>query len=1282
MPLPQNADQLALSIGRFLIFVAIMALASRNCAGHEDSPNPQCAWIAASDEPVLTLAGAKVLAQSRARWLEREQIDLLLAERRLQEAFGAEGVSERIELGKVLKADVLVLARTGKHDKHAFVELVLAETQGGLRILSRQIPLTGDAEADAAKLCELVSLGLKKYGQTICEVYAVSPFLCQDLGYAHDHLRSAYARLFEELLLAQSGVLVVELKEAEAIAREYAIAAPEGKPARMLPTYVLGEFRHEGEGDSLQVKISIKAQRGEQLLDESSRVVPPASVPDLFREISARWQKARGQAIAEPNVAAEVRVLADRVEEVSRLGQWPDVSDLCEATLLLDPDQLDLRYPAIRALRLQLLGLPLDERRACEKRVALLSRALEHARIVVAAGIPDPDLLMQAYYARRHAFSSYRSLSRLHAWEGVSDEFVPLLTDLAIRDRQLRCQLASRYAELENWDAWRECILFAYDWKLPQLCNADRAATLLKYQDHLSAKTIEILCGPAGLSVENAQFFSTLAESPRANSTLRAVVQDLREYQQCHRRSFPDHPPHAEAKSSDSLPGPSNAADPTPLTFRPVHLRYPATASSGEGRELVPRFWQPLPGNIDVLAEPGARVLLLKQPGQLKPIVGVRYAPSRLTNPTFDGKYLWLTRDRTILVVDPVTEQVWSIDSDDGLPDLESDPQGSPLPMRQLRTAAISPGKALAVGYNGRTWYAMVHFNPQGKHKIDLLLEARESPDHRDSEGRCNAQSPQTAFVPEDILPLTAGNSHGNAPSALLVHRWGPCLHFRQYPAILDLETRNVRISPKPMRTYPEGHFIRRMESGKHELATCVAPDGALRTVLSDVASGHVVVHGDEVHIIGGEWWKGSLSGKSLQSCGTVPWNYTAPFHADSVRASRGKDALEIARAGYSNHYGLWVVLRDAMSRSRTLQVLFDGSGLPYEQAIAEPETEQPPPDKTERLPEVPACYRTPEKAEILWESGSSGCRDLVYTADGSHILTARQAPGQGLRLWEASTGRLVADLLEGEPAVVQIAVSHAGKYFATGTDDGSVVLWSASSWKPIRQLERLEGWIRSLAFSWDERQIAGLSRERGVCIWDVDTGRKLVQITDKRVQTQWVGFTPDNTRLITSFQDGIVYYWSSHDGTFLGSVASINWIGGFNADRRLLGVGSDLKHSLVVWDTTSDSFEQLPFQAPFVPLAVSQDGRRMVFKRRLDPQNKRGLEQHRVWVWDFPEGKEVYASSGYLGNKQFRLSPDGNVLWILGESRPPWRFELPTIEEPSKTGLPASLPQADPVSR
>ena len=43
----------------------------------------------------------------------------------------------------------------------------------------------------------------------------IPPFVGNDLTYEFEHLKSAYARLIEQALLEQKGIVVVEIAEAE-----------------------------------------------------------------------------------------------------------------------------------------------------------------------------------------------------------------------------------------------------------------------------------------------------------------------------------------------------------------------------------------------------------------------------------------------------------------------------------------------------------------------------------------------------------------------------------------------------------------------------------------------------------------------------------------------------------------------------------------------------------------------------------------------------------------------------------------------------------------------------------------------------------------------------------------------------------------------------------------------------------------------------------------------------------------------------------------------------------
>src|SRR5262249_33564473 len=160
---------------------------------------------------------------------------------------------------KLLKADILVMVRPVKDPKEQMLEVVVSETARGLRLSLQSVPITKDADADVAALLAVGKEGIKRHGEKVKEGGAVPPFVSQDLEFTHHHLMGAYAKLAEAEALDRKGVLVVELQEAEALAKEIALADAGAKLGRLLPVYLLGEYRHEGKGEQRTVTLKLRA---------------------------------------------------------------------------------------------------------------------------------------------------------------------------------------------------------------------------------------------------------------------------------------------------------------------------------------------------------------------------------------------------------------------------------------------------------------------------------------------------------------------------------------------------------------------------------------------------------------------------------------------------------------------------------------------------------------------------------------------------------------------------------------------------------------------------------------------------------------------------------------------------------------------------------------------------------------------------------------------------------------------------------------------------------------
>src|SRR5262252_1112540 len=95
----------------------------------------------------------------------------------------------------------------------------------------------------------------------------------------------------------------------------------------------------------------------------------------------------------------------------------------------------------------------------------------------------------------------------------------------------------------------------------------------------------------------------------------------------------------------------------------------------------------------------------------------------------------------------------------------------------------------------------------------------------------------------------------------------------------------------------------------------------------------------------------------------------------------------------------------------------------------------------------------------------------VAFSPDG--LWLASGSSDSAVKLWEASSGKLVRSLNGHQAAVNSVDFSPDGRWLASGSDDNTVKLWEASSGKLVRSLEGDQDSISSVAFSPDGRWLA-----------------------------------------------------------------------------------------------------------------------------------------------------------------------------------------------------------------
>ena len=337
---------LALSLGLLLPLSLLAAEPAK--------PAPRCALLDPDKLDRVAILEAKLSADPTAVWVERKAIEQVLKEQQVQTLFSANGVGQRAKLGRLLKADVLVMIRRVKDVKEPTYEVIICESAGGLRLLVRGVAETKNAADDVEALRAVVTEGLKKFGETAKEVVAVPPFLSNNLTFEHDYLKGAFAKLVEQVALTRPGVVAVELAEAEALAKELALTTDE-KISRPLPIYFVGEFRHDGRGAEQTITVKLRAERGGKTIGKPAEmtVKPEAATAAIQTWVAEILAGVAGDKAVRPpaDSKAEARRLGEVATSHLRLGNWAEALPLLEAGLLLDPEQDKFRADALDSIR-------------------------------------------------------------------------------------------------------------------------------------------------------------------------------------------------------------------------------------------------------------------------------------------------------------------------------------------------------------------------------------------------------------------------------------------------------------------------------------------------------------------------------------------------------------------------------------------------------------------------------------------------------------------------------------------------------------------------------------------------------------------------------------------------------------------------------------------------------------------------------------------------------------------------------------------------------------------
>ena len=271
-------------------------------------------------------------------------------------------------------------------------------------------------------------------------------------------------------------------------------------------------------------------------------------------------------------------------------------------------------------------------------------------------------------------------------------------------------------------------------------------------------------------------------------------------------------------------------------------------------------------------------------------------------------------------------------------------------------------------------------------------------------------------------------------------------------------------------------------------------------------------------------------------------------------------------------------------------------------------------------------------KYELPYKSAS-----LAFSPDGNTLATGGY---RKLYLWDVATGKEKKQLREQNGTFHSVLFfSLDGKTLASmssssGGDNITIHLWDIQS-GDIRT--SISGGHRNLAqslsFSPDSLLLANANQQRGINLWDVNTGEIRKTLAGHTEAVYSTAFSPDGQTLASGSKDGTVRLWDVNTGESKITIeppADTNTITRvmFSPDGNTLLINTEKAARL--WDVNTSTYKDdiKGISGSFSP----------------DSSTLATVENDTVYLWDVETARPKAALRGD-GYRNVLFNPDGNTL-------------------------------------
>ncbi|NND96351.1 MAG: hypothetical protein HKN47_03355, partial [Pirellulaceae bacterium] len=261
--------------------------------------------------------------------------------------FRADKVASRLQVGKTLRADGLIILALDRRSGQRVCRVVVCDARLGVRLWQGEFAFAenADSEALAKKCVAVVDEVRRRFQGGIDQIVAVPPFVAEDFVHRFDYMQTRLRDLISDSLMSRRGVAVVEIDEAKAIGQELQATLAAGID-RPIATVVKGSYNVTVPNDPDQRRIELMIELVEDR-DVRQRVRKSLRIDDVGHWIATEFVPRLLEAnqnrapMLSPDVQKEM--FRRHAQRFADLGDWERSTALREAVLVLDPNNVQQR---------------------------------------------------------------------------------------------------------------------------------------------------------------------------------------------------------------------------------------------------------------------------------------------------------------------------------------------------------------------------------------------------------------------------------------------------------------------------------------------------------------------------------------------------------------------------------------------------------------------------------------------------------------------------------------------------------------------------------------------------------------------------------------------------------------------------------------------------------------------------------------------------------------------------------------------------------------------------